>query len=181
MEWDDFTIPKTKVEDLGHAGVMLIRGRDGMTKYYEYGRYDPASLGRVRRVAIPNVRMNAEGRPTRASLAASLDAISRRSGQNGRISGAYVEIDGGYQKMLDEAQKRERLNTDAGREPYGLLSNSCLHFAAGVVEAGGVDVPMIIDPRPVGYLDRLRDDFRDLEYNPRTRRVTVEGIYDTSG
>ena len=53
MDWDNFTIPKTRLEDLGHAGVMLIRGRDGMTKYYEYGRYDPANLGRVRRVAIP--------------------------------------------------------------------------------------------------------------------------------
>ncbi len=32
---------KNKLSDLGHAGVLFINGKTGVTKYYEYGRYDP--------------------------------------------------------------------------------------------------------------------------------------------
>ena len=176
-DWDDFTIPN-RMSNLGHAGVLFLRGRDGMTKYYEYGRYDRANLGLVRRIRIPNVQMARNGRPSRASLANTLRAISTRAGQGGPVSGAYIEVEDGYQAMLDEAQRRERLNTDDEREPYDILSRSCLHFAVDVIEAAGVDLPWIIDPRPVGYLGRLRSAYPDVEYNPRTRRVAVEGLYE---
>ncbi len=174
---DDFTIPRTRMSDLGHAGVLFLRGRDGMTKYYEYGRYDSASLGLVRRTRIPNVQIGQDGRPTRASLANTLRTISARAGQGGPVSGAYIEVESGYQAMLDEAQRRMQLNSDGERVPYNILTRSCLHFAVDVVRAAGVDMPWILDPRPVSYLERLRSAYPDLEYNPRTRRVTVEGIY----
>jgi hypothetical protein len=47
---DNFTIPafKEKVSNLGHAGVLFINGQTGVTKYYEYGRYDPPKEPRPR-------------------------------------------------------------------------------------------------------------------------------------
>ncbi|MGF1461707.1 MAG: hypothetical protein ACFB2Z_00795 [Maricaulaceae bacterium] len=38
--WNDIEFD-IKLNHLGHAGVLLIRGKDGFTKYYEYGRFDP--------------------------------------------------------------------------------------------------------------------------------------------
>ena len=46
---DFIRVPVTKLPDLGHAGVLFIKGRSGTTKYYEYGRYDRAALGWVMR------------------------------------------------------------------------------------------------------------------------------------
>lgn len=40
---------KNKLSDLGHAGVLFINGKTGVTKYYEYGRYDPKKLGWVKK------------------------------------------------------------------------------------------------------------------------------------
>ncbi|ELY3410685.1 hypothetical protein SMW94_004639 [Vibrio parahaemolyticus] len=36
---------KAKMSNLGHAGVLFINGSNGVTKYYEYGRYDPKGNG----------------------------------------------------------------------------------------------------------------------------------------
>lgn len=47
--WDNLTLPgyKARWKGLGHAGVCFINGKNGLTKYYEYGRYDPAGPGKV--------------------------------------------------------------------------------------------------------------------------------------
>ena len=56
VDFDSFWIPatKSKVAELGHAGVLFINGTSGKTKYYEYGRYDKANLGIVRKIPVPN-------------------------------------------------------------------------------------------------------------------------------
>ena len=172
--WDDVTIPKTKVDNLGHAGVLLIRGSDGLTKYYEYGRYDPASHGITRRVTIPDVVIGADGRPTMDSLANVMDSLSRKSGQNGRVAGVLVDVPGGFDRMHAEAKRRVGQNSDASRDSYGLLTNSCLHFSIAIVEAGGPNLPAVIDPRPSGYLARLRSAYLDVDYDPRTQTLTIE-------
>jgi len=43
---NEIRVPHTenKISDLGHAGVLLINGKTGVTKYYEYGRYDPKKI-----------------------------------------------------------------------------------------------------------------------------------------
>lgn len=171
---DNFAIPPTRVSDLGHAGVLLIRGRDGLTKYFEYGRYDAASLGIVRRIPVPNVRIGRDGKPTETSLARVFAHISRRSGQNGRVAGVYIEQESSFDRMLRFAQDRLAANSDASREPYALLTNSCLHFAIDVAEAGGADLPTPLDPRPSGYLTTLRQSFRSIDYDPRTQELTLE-------
>ena len=37
--------PIGKIGNLGHAGVLLIDNKTGVTKYYEYGRYDKEGKG----------------------------------------------------------------------------------------------------------------------------------------
>jgi hypothetical protein len=172
-------IPGTnnKLPELGHAGVLMIDGEHGTTKYFEYGRYDRAALGVTRQVTIPNVVITANGRPTDKSLCNTLHRISRGAGQGGRISGAYIELpSGGFNAMLAYSQKRVGANKDPQREPYHLLSHSCIHFVKEVMEAGGVDTPVMIDPRPIGYMDRVRDRFPDLDYALKGNTLSIKDI-----
>ncbi|KAA5607280.1 hypothetical protein F1188_00475 [Roseospira marina] len=179
LDIDNFTIEGTKqrVENLGHAGVLILRGQDGMTKYYEYGRYDAAGLGMVRNVRIPNVKMGDNGYPTRESLANVLREISHKSGHNGRISAGYIAAPGGFLKMRDFAEQRKRANTQPSRTPYSITGNNCLTFAIEVAAAGDIEMPSYWDPRPNGYVGQLQDHFLDLDYDPRTRTFKLESIY----
>ena len=159
-------IPATRLPDLGHAGVLFIKGATGSTKYYEYGRYDRAALGLVMRRPIPDVTIKNK-LLTQVSLTRALSYISRQAGQNTRISGAFIQLpDGAYEKMLTYAQGRLKDNTDAKRKTYDLWSNSCLDFMKETAEAGGADMPWVIDPRPDGYIERIRSSFPPLDYQP---------------
>ena len=55
---------KQKIRYLGHAGILFIQGSSGLTKYYEYGRYDRAAKGLVRKQTLSDVNMGSNGRPT---------------------------------------------------------------------------------------------------------------------
>ncbi len=59
VDFDNFTTPsyKDKFSNLGHAGVLFINGKSGLTKYFEYGRYDhPSYLGVVQKIRnLPDV------------------------------------------------------------------------------------------------------------------------------
>jgi len=166
-------IPATKLPELGHAGVLFIKGSSGTTKYYEYGRYDRANLGLVMRRPIPDASIRNK-LPTMASLLVVMRRISLQSGQHTRIEGAFIELsDGSYDKMLAYAQGRLKDNTDPKREPYDLTSNSCLHFMKGVSEAGGSDMPWVIDPRPIGYIERVRSAFPTLDYYPKPESLQI--------
>ncbi len=174
-------IPGTnnRLPELGHAGILIINGANGLTKYYEYGRYDRANLGLTRRVPVRDVVLAASPprRPTSRSLAQTLHLISATAGQRGRIRGAYIEVPPGkFHAMLVYCQKRVRENSDPHREPYSLTGHSCIHFAQEVLEAGDVDVPWMIDPRPIGYMDRLQSDFPALNYEVRTNSLAIEGL-----
>jgi len=153
---------KAKLPYLGHAGVLFFDGATGLSKYYEYGRYDRAAKGLVRRVRIPDVTPGDQ-----ASLAKVLAAISRKSGQNGSIKGAYIETEsGGFAKMLAYASRREKENRNPKRKVYDITGHSCLHFAMSVCEAAGVSLPPIVDPRPTGHLSLVRMMHRDLDFKP---------------
>jgi hypothetical protein len=165
-----------RVPDLGHAGILFLQGSNGLTKYYEYGRYDPAARGLVRHVAIPDVRMHSSGRPTRRSLANTLGIISLRSGQSGRLVGAYIELPAGsFTTMLRAAQTRERANSNPRRTPYDLLTNSCLHFMRDIAVAGGASMPAVVVPTPVSYMSRVHGEHPDLGFS-RPVALTIEGI-----
>jgi len=169
-------IPATKLPELGHAGILFINGTSGTTKYYEYGRYDRANLGMVMRRPIPDVIIKNKF-PTMASLTVTLRRISQEAGQRTRIEGAFIELpDGNYQKMLAYVQVRFKDNTNPKRSPYSLTSNSCLHFMKGTVEAAGADMPWVIDPRPIGYIERVRSSFPLLDYRPNPDSLLVPGL-----
>ncbi len=171
---DRMEIPRTenKLPELGHAGVLFINGSIGTTKYYEYGRYG-GSLGAVRKRTIRNVSIS-NGHPTKASLSYTLSQISAKSGQNGKIMGAYIEVPNQYQAMLNYASKRYGENRNPNRRPYDLLKNNCNHFMQGVLEAAGVDVPYMLDPRPNSYIEEIRDKFPDLDYSKANNSLVVE-------
>lgn len=170
---DQVEIPgiQSKVPELGHAGILFIEGLSGTTKYYEYGRYGPQ--GNVRKHSIRNVTI-ANGHPEKLSLTYVLSQISAKAGQGGRIAGAYVEAPGKYQAMLEYSNKRLMENKNPARKPYDLFSNSCNHFMKGVLEAAGVDVPYMIDPRPNSYIEEIRNDFKDLDYSRADNKLVIE-------
>ena len=161
---------------MGHAGVLFINGKTGLTKYYEYGRYDPQQLGLVKRQTISDVKIDGDGKPTAESLKKTLQMISAKAGQHSRISAVYIEVTDKFDAMLKYAQGREIQNKNPHRPPYKLFTNNCIHFAKGVVEAAGVDTPWMVDPRPDSYIGEFRDDFPDLDYDPKSRSLQIEGI-----
>jgi hypothetical protein len=126
---------------LGHAGVLFIDGKRGVTKYYEYGRYPPGVLGRVHKLTIPDVKMS-EGLPTKATLMAVLRKISRVAGHGDAIMAAFIALDSGaFKKMLSFCQRRFALNGDPSRRPYDIISFSCNTFAHDVAVEGGATMP----------------------------------------
>lgn len=177
FDFDDIRVPKTKnrVPELGHAGVLFINGKTGVTKYFEYGRYDRENLGLVRRIPISDVSTT-EGKVVLKSLKKPLREISRKAGQGGRISGVYIEVEGKYQAMLTYAKLRMKQNVNKSREPYSLLSNSCIHFVKKVVEVAGVETPWMLDPRPNSYIGEFRDDYPDLDYERKTDILGIENL-----
>lgn len=175
FEFDNFEFRhKDKYSNLGHAGVFFANGSTGTTKYYEYGRYDNAGLGLVRRVPVPDARASG-GNIDLSSLKPVFKKLSRVSGQNGRIEGVYLEVQGKFQAMLDEAERRKKLNEDPNRKKYDILNYSCIHFVKSITEKAGVDTPWMIDPRPNSYIGEFRDDFADLDYRPMANQLTIEG------
>lgn len=118
--------PVGKVGGLGHAGVLLIDNKTGVTKYYEYGRYDAENKG-LTRVTISNVVIGEDGKPTTESLNKVLGQISSKSGQGGKIEGAYV-ISDEFDAMNDYAQSKLKENSDPDREPYSLSGNNLWDF-----------------------------------------------------
>jgi hypothetical protein len=174
--FDNFRTPELqdRWSGLGHAGVFFINGRTGLTKYYEYGRYDKKGLGLVRKRSIPDVSVQ-DGQIVSESLRKPLHEISIRAGHGGRIEGVYIEVEDGFGRMLAYAELRESQNVSPKRTPYGLLTNSCVHFAKNVVAAAGIETPWMIDPRPNSYIGEFRDDYPDVDYSPRTGQLKIEG------
>lgn len=175
-EVEDFLDDKTtKVPDLGHAGVLFIgdRGRKGVTKYYEYGRYR-SNKGEARRKPVPNCRFT-DGRPDLRSLVPVFRQISSVAGQGGRISSVYIQAPGKFQDMLDYAMKRVRQNSNPNRRPYDIMENSCVHFAMGVVEAGGVSYESsVLDARPISYIRSLQRIHPKVEF--ASGNLAIDGL-----
>jgi len=177
VEFDNFSIPsyKDKISNLGHAGVLFINGKNGITKYYEYGRYDPPkNLGLVVKARnLPDVKIN-DGGIDFLSLKSTLSFISRVSGQSGKIHGVFIEVENKYDAMLKHANLRKNQNANPKRKPYDLISNSCIHFVKEITEKAGVSTPWMVDPRPNSYIGEFRDDFPDLDYQKGV--LVIEGI-----
>jgi len=159
---------------LGHAAFVSV-GSSGVTRYYQYGRYDPEKLGTVDRRSIPDFQLGPNGLPTRESLKRVLRRVSTY-GQDGLVRAAYfVTDDEDTGRMNLYAAGRQKQNNDHSREPYSTTSNNCSHFAQSCLEEGGVNTPLQIDPRPISYIWELQRvaDFR-IVYDPETDTLTVD-------
>jgi RHS repeat-associated protein len=164
--------PIGRIGELGHAGILLIDPKNGRTQYYEYGRYDDpdkkdaCKCGRVRSRDVSNVNIDSNtGSPTPDSLNNVLGQISEMAGQNGPILGAYIKNDK-FNLMNGYARNLEKQNNNPKRKPYSLYTNNCGTFMKDVLEAGGVETPSMIDPRPNSYIEELRANYPPIDYNP---------------
>jgi RHS repeat-associated protein len=175
----EIAVGSERLRALGHAGVVLIDEETGHTRYYEYGRYDSAGRGIVRRRTIPNLEMR-DGEPTDESLRRVLASVARQSGHDTKLEGAYVE-GADFDDMKDYAESRQADNSDDEREPYDVTSRNCGTFAQSVIEAGGADVPAMVDPRPASYVDEIQEDHTRVAYDPATDRLERGGDYDSPG
>jgi hypothetical protein len=171
-------------QPLGHAGVLLIDQNSGVTRYYEYVRYDTddGTRGRVRNINVSKVVIDSEtGKPTQESLNKVLGEISKTSGQKGGIAGAY--IDGDFTKMNNYAlQKLKESNTEfeeynKNRSPYRLLTNNCATFACDVIkqdDSARKKAPWIFNTAPINVALEYRKIFPRVNYNPKTDTTTSD-------
>ena len=176
IAYPDYRIetPVGKIGGLGHAGVLLIDNKTGVTSYYEYGRYDKEGKGLVRTVKISNVKIGKDGKPTVESLNKVLAQISKKSGHGGKIRGAYV-ISDQYNKMKAYADEKLEENSDPDRKKYGLTSNNCGTFARDVIaQDEDVDNPSIWNPTPKNIVDEyIEEGNAEVNYDPKKNKTTV--------
>lgn len=168
--------PIGKMGNLGHAGVLLINNKTGLTKYYEYGRYDKEGKGEVRNIKISNVKIDKNGKPTTESLNKVMGELSKKAGQNGRIDGAYIESDK-FENMDKYATIKENENSNPSRKTYSLTGNNCGTFAADVVnqdENVNKKASIIVDPRPNSIVEEYQDKFKTITYNPNINRTELK-------
>ncbi len=177
-----------KVGGLGHAGVLLIDNKTGVTKYYEYGRYKTkdGTKGIVHNIPVSNVIIGADGKPTPESLNKVLGQISQKSGHGGKIDGAYI-ISDQFKAMNDYAQQKFNEsnpgspNYNKDRAPYTLSGNNCGTFAADVINQDPcVDQPSIFNPTPQNIVEEYQEEGNaQIQYNPLTNTTTIgEGDED---
>lgn len=177
-----------KVGGLGHAGVLIIDNKTGRATYYEYGRYKTTdgTKGLVRKYDIGKIVFGKDGKATEESVNAAMGKISQKSGEGGRIKGAYVISDKFKEMKAYADQKYSETNSgnpqyDASRPPYSLLGNNCGTFAADVVNQDpNVDQPSIYNPTPKNIVSEYIDEGNaEVFYDPKTKKTTI-GIGDES-
>lgn len=151
---------------VGHAGVLLIKS-DGLTKYHEFGRYDPAKNGKVRNQSIPNAVIASNGKATPSSLKKILESLSTKSGQGTRIRAAYfINVD--FDKMLAQAT--------AAQPKYDILSFNCGQYAESVILQGNpkIDRPLIINPVPNNIVDEyIEEGNAEVLFSPITGDISI--------
>lgn len=157
-------IPGGSARYLGHAGVLIINGKTGHTKYYEYGRYPGTGpAGRVRVGQIPDVVLRS-GAITESSLKKTLRHIAAKHGQSGNITGVVLR---GvvYDKALAWLKAKEAENTKATRQEYDLGNHNCVTFATDLAEAVGFSIPfrtrVVV---PTAYMTQFKFNEPDLDY-----------------
>ena len=187
----EFTIPligrkiksyKINVDVVGHAGILLINNKTGLTKYYEYGRYDTedGTKGRVRSFSVPNVNIDNSGQPTNESLNNVLRFISRKAGKNGRIDGAYIKSDS-FDEMNEYAKSKMNEsnfgnpNYKKERKPYNLINNNCGTFTVDVIKQDpSVDIPWIVNTTPNNIVSEFQEEGNArVLYSPDTNSTTI--------
>ena len=164
-----------RVPFLGHAGVLIINGKSGQTKYYEYGRYPPGDLGITRKVVVPNVVMNSSKMIEIRSFKILLNKISEKSGQKGNISGAILRKENIFDISVQYCEQKIKENDKPDKVPYSVYSNNCMTFVDGLLRYLGFITPrsiplismnLIYSLIPRNYMQELQYFYsaRDLNY-----------------
>ncbi len=177
----EITVGERRVPYLGHAAVITIDDSGG-TKYFEYGRYDRARIGLTKNRTIPDVELGPNGLPTEESLRNVFRRVLKYAGQESRIQAAYFVTDEeSSAKMTSYAWSCHKQNADPERQPYSSLSHNCATFAEDVLEAGGVELPIILDPRPNGRAPvwQSKADF-SMKYSPKEDKLRVNESFSTA-
>jgi len=147
----------------GHAGALLIAA-NGLTKYYEFGRYPPGDSGRVRNVRVSNAVIDQNGKATPDSLKEILAELAayteKHTLQSMCIRAAYfLNVD--FQKM--------ELAATAAQDAYSIATNNCGHYAERVILAGNpkTDKPLVLNPFPNNFVDEYIEEMNaEVLYNP---------------
>ena len=168
---------------LGHAGVLLINGKSGGTHYYEYGRYAPPPgvkdnvSGRVRDYVPAKVKLGRDGHATRHTLQRVLAQVAQYACPTKpayrRIEAAYVCLPGAWGKMKSYTDRRKAQNNDPNRMSYWVLFNNCMTLAQQTMLVGGAAFATS-GPAPTDWIEDVRDLYPDLDYDPKSGRVTIE-------
>ncbi len=161
------SVGNMQFENLGHSGILLINNQTGLTKYYEYGRYDKQNIGIVRNIRVPNVVIGEDGRPEKESLDKVFGAISQIAGDGGKIEGAYVESNE-FEAMNDYAQSLMAENENPEREPYNIINNNCSTFAEDVLKQDRnieKKAPISLFNIPNSVVKKWQNEFIPISFN----------------
>ena len=166
-------------ELVGHAGVLLI-AEDGLTKYYEFGRYDDDKQGQVIRRRIPNAKIR-NGTAALESLQLILQELSDSAGKGGRIRAAYF-VNMNFNAMNDLAESMVGASDpkdplfDKKRKAYSIGNYNCGHFAEEIILKGNakVDRPSVINPTPNNFADEyIEEKNAEVLFDPKTRMIVI--------
>ena len=160
-------------EKLGHAGVLIINGQDGVSKYYEFGRYDKEERGIVRNVKIQNAIIK-DYKITESSLSNILDELSKTAGQNGRIESA-VFIGDYYKKAYNWLTNDNNPYRRNDRDEYNILNFNCMKFVLDLLDH--LEIPINwpgLFVKPDQEIAELQDDYIDLRYTPGIKKIEIE-------
>jgi RHS repeat-associated protein len=129
----------------GHGGVLTY-DENGVTEYFEYGRYSPGGSdilgvglptgdGNIRRVSVPRITLEKDGQPTKKSWVNLLDKLSKQSGHGTRpVLTCDAEAD--EKKIAKYANKIANDRTRAKYNWNPLNSNQCRDFSKRAFSAG---------------------------------------------
>lgn len=163
-----------KKEQFGHAGVLIINGKTGLSKYFEYGRYEQfGTLGGVNNVRISDSIIE-NGRITESSLVNIMSELSTNAGQGGRIE-AVVFIGEYFDKAYQWLTNPNGPYRSPDRQPYDVTDFNCMQFELDLLN--GLDIEthwagLIV--KPDEEMEELQEDYKDLRYSPGSRTLEIE-------
>ncbi|CAM3987879.1 hypothetical protein VA7868_04621 [Vibrio aerogenes CECT 7868] len=160
-------------EAFGHAGILIINGQSGISKYYEYGRYDKGKFGLINKESISDAVVK-NGRITESSLTKIMKELSDKSGQHGRIE-AVIIIGNYYDKAFKWLNDPTGPYRNPTRQKYNVRNFNCIQFVLDLLDALSIEThwPGFISI-PDEEMEELQEDYRDLKYNPQTNKITIE-------
>src|SRR6056297_3077137 len=102
------TASQARVLGIGHAGVVIINGETGQTRYYEYGRYG-GPFGQVREVTVADVSLEDYCNPSSVSLHTLSRELTRTNGGPYAYEAAYIKYPTGLTNRWRLSRKVARL------------------------------------------------------------------------